>query len=345
MKKIPIFLLILITCATINLLVPLKTEALYVDDSGTTWWSVEDLLEFSKIAEAEEEALCGDDFDCRNELFFSKFESEDMRYQALEMLKEGRFWITAVNPTAETIEVLYFDEDEMLKRWGYEEIQPLEFIFIAWFDSINGEIGNYNHELPIEPQFSDDLHLLYADSAEPFDEEGFPADKPFGLPINSTNLIDNYLGYLYIATFGENYNSKGYLDYSDCLEDYREGETCKLMFSPGNGYKFLSPREKTIENEQNENNDEGNDGELTGLGEVTYIEAQTPGEENETVSFSVPEAPNTGNYTGACEKVVEFPWWLTIILVLGNITALWLFLPSKSHKNLKKALDKDSGVR
>ncbi|MBQ3464787.1 hypothetical protein IJH15_01010 [Candidatus Saccharibacteria bacterium] len=341
MKKIPILLLTIIFGTIFSTLFSAKTYALFKDKDGATWWSVEDLLAFSEIADAEEKELCGEDQNCREELYFSRLESEDLEYQALEMLRDGRFWITSVNPTTETLEVLYFDEDQMLKRWGIEEIQPLNFIFLAWFDIINGEIGNYNHELPIEPQFSDDLHLMYADSSVSFNEGYFPADKPFELQINKTNLIDNRLGYIYLAVFGENFNSKGYLDYSDCLEDYREGETCQLMFSPGNGYKYFPPREETIENESNQN-----DEKIIGLGEVSYIEPvseETSGEATEQITENnltptAPKSPNTGTYTNACEKTIEFPWWLGALIVVGNLTCLWLFFP-------KKGIDKKRKVR
>ena len=335
MKKIPIFLAAMMTCSLLNNLAPLSAKALYVDENQITWWSVEELLDFSKTAESEEKELCGDDLNCREELFFTRIESEDMRYQALEMLKEGRFWVTKVNPTEETLEVLYFDEDEMMKRWGIEEIQPLEFIFLAWFDNINGQIGNYNHFLPIEPQCSDDLHLMYADSSDSFSFAGFPATSSFDLPINQTGLINNSLGRIYIATFGENYNSKGYLDYSDCLKDYREGETCQLMFSPGYGYRYLSPRNNSLENEQNGGNEENKDDDVIVSPDEKEEEASLQNEEVNTNKVSVQQttkAPNTGVNTKTCEKVIEFPWWLGVLIVIGNLACLWLFFPRKSRK-------------
>ncbi len=344
MKKNPIFLLTLIICSALSTLFSAKTQALYKDANDTSWWSVPELLEFSKVVAAEEEELCGGDFGCREELFFSRFESEDLKYQALEMLREGRFWITSINPTEETLEVLYFDEDQMLKRWGIEEIQPLEFIFIAWFDRINGQIGNYDHNLPIEPQFSDDLHLMYADSAESYGEDGFPANQPFKLPINNTNLIEDHVGRLYIATFGENYNSKGYLDYSSCLENYEEGETCQLMFSPGQGYRYLSPSKlmseddskdveivqiaADIEDETKQNTNEE--------AEEEEIKAEiTENTTSESPVYAI-KAPHTGDITSLCEKVVEFPWWLGLLLVIGDITVMWFFWPKKSIKPLDK---------
>lgn len=357
MKRIPV-LLTLMFCAIFSALFSAKTQALYKDEDGVVWWSVEDLLEFSEVADAEEEELCGEDLSCREELFYSRFESEDERYTALNMLKEGRFWVASVNPTEETLEVLYFDEDEWLKRWGIEEHQPLDFIFLAWFEQINGQIGNYNHYLPIEPQFSDDLHLVYADSSESYDiNNGFPANKPFKLPINNTNIIDNSLGRLYIAVFGENFNSKGYTDYSSCLTDYKEGETCELMFSPGRGYNYFPLRKTTIENEPSENtiieNTESDEIEHTELiisqettEDKSNLEPQTVTEETlKPVSPFLIKAPNTGSYTNLCEKTIEFPWWFGGILLLGNITALWLFLPQKSQKISKKSLDNFNKVR
>ena len=341
MKKIPILLLTL-TVALGNLLFFSPDSLAIYQDDDNTWWSVEELLEFSQLVEREEAELCGDDFGCREELFYSRFESEDARYQALNILQEGRFWVTAVNPTEGTLEVLYFDEDQMLKRWGIEEIQPLDFIFIAWFDHINGQIGNYDYNLPIEPQFSDDLHLIYANSAEFFSEEGFPANALFELPINHTNLSENHLGRLYTAVFGENYNSKGYLDYSSCLsdEDYEEGTTCQLMFSSGRGYSYLPSREEPIEDEPGnalyttefimEENEE--------IAENTIEDEIAENQTNEGIikTETLAKAPNTGSLTTNCEKIVEFPWWLGLLLITGDITVMWFFWPKKSTKPLDK---------
>ena len=316
MKKIPIILSILIASLTLSSLFPAKTQAYHKDENGVTWWAVEELLNIPEGNDSEN--------------------SEEI--EAARMLKEGRFWITSIDLTEELVKVLYFDEDEMLKEWGIEEVQPLDYIFLAWFDhDAFGEIGNYNYHLPIESQFSETPHVLYAGGAEPFNTEYFPSNEPIELPLNSTNLIDNHSGHIYLAIFGEGFNSKGYLDYSSCLEDYQEGDICELMFSPGHGYAYFPIREKTTY--------------IDGLGEMTIIE-KYPEEANkevketeevkeveevkeETTSIvteSTPKAPNTGNYTNSCEKTIEFPWWLAPILVLGNIAALWLFLPQKSRK-------------
>lgn len=373
MKKISILFL---TILTINLAVPLflaKNSSAMHQDGDDTWWSVEELLDFAQFAEREEEELCGNDFGCREELFYSRFESEDSRYQALDMLYEGRFWITSVNPEEETLEILYFDEDQMLKRWGINEIQPLEFIFLAWFDQINGQIGNYNHHLPIESQFSNDLHLLYANSTESYGVEGFPANIPFSLPIQKTNLKDNNLGYLYLAIFGENYNSKGYLDYSSCLKDYEEGMTCELMFSPGRGYRYFPLQETILENEQDETEfiteeilkEDGNEiatleindtdtvEESKGVGDLDESKDIKTIKDTKEVKSAVKnletnspinsiKAPDTG--AKSCEKVIEFPWWLGVLIIFGNIVFLWFFGPN-FKKTFIKPLDKKLRVR
>lgn len=361
MKKIPILLLTLMFGLIFGIFFPTKAQALSPDESGVAWWSVEELLAFSQFADREEEELCGDDFSCREELLFSRFESEDARYQILDIFREGRFWITSINPTEETLEVLYFDEDQMLKRWGINEKQPLEFIFLAWFDKINGQIGNYDYNLPIEPQFSDDLHLVYASEATSYSKDGFPTNIPFKLSINSTNLSENHIGRLYIAVFGENYNSKGYLDYSSCLQevDYKDGTTCKLMFSSGGSYRYLPSRETLLENGQDktelitEETLKGDEDEIAIPEDITAEFNGTDAIEEPKVvrdldktkdikdtkkvestiknlatnfpSNSI-KAPDTG--VKPCEKVIEFPWWLGILIVIGNIVFLWFFGPN-----------------
>lgn len=424
MKKIPILFLSILTINIITgLISPPKTSALYKDDSGATWWTVEELLEFSKVKEAEEEAICGDNSDCIQELFFSHFEDEDGRYRALATLEESQFWVTSINPGQETMEVLYFDEEPFLKMMGIKDPHPLDYVFIAWFNKINGAIGNYNHELPIESQFPDDLHLLYANDSASFSKTGFPSNQPFILPINKTNLEENISGRLDIATFGEYYNSKGTVNYSSCLRepDYSEGLECKLMFSAERGFKYFPPRNTIISNNENEPNigdnnnsngpnitNEENTENIANSSNLEYTsttssEANTDGqvstredlsnnkektqiankhslsqknnlthkanplslrknmtaedlyipkrEQNQTAIISNESStrniaplssdrnitlPKTGKLESGCRRVVEFPWWLIILMILGDIIVLWFFWPKKSEKTLDK---------
>lgn len=56
------------------------------------------------------------------------------------------------------------------------------------------------------------------------------------------------------------------------------------------------------------------------------------------ITTPTPKAPDTGSMSSPCvQKTTEFPWWLCIIIALGDMAVLWLFWPTpKSHKNPKK---------
>lgn len=59
---------------------------------------------------------------------------------------------------------------------------------------------------------------------------------------------------------------------------------------------------------------------------------------NTPLFVAVPKSPNTGSMASPCsQKTIEFPWWLCIIIALGDMVVLWFFWPTpKSPKNPKK---------
>ena len=347
MKKIPIFLLSILTASFGNLSFLTQNSLAMRQTDDTIWWSVDELLEFAEFADQEEQEQCGNDYDCRRELFYSK-RGDDTRYEALRMFREGRFWATSINPQNESLEVIYFNENQFLKRWGRSEIQPLDFLFLAWFDNANDQIGNYDYNLPIEPQFSDDLHLMYANDATAYSATGFPENTPFNLPVFNTNLSENTLGYLYIATFGENHNSKGYLDYSSCLTDadYREGMTCELMFSSKLGYRYFPVTVIITEDQQPEPEPESEEPTPVTLTsektELPVIETTKTDSSSKTTASTIMKAPNTGSNTKTCDRIIEFPWWLAILIIIGNATILWFFLPNRQNHKKPKNFHKKS---
>ena len=71
MKKIPILLSILITSL---LLSPVKSSFAMMEDRDTTWWTVEEMLAFYEEVEAEKQAECGDNQDCKIEFNFTMYD-------------------------------------------------------------------------------------------------------------------------------------------------------------------------------------------------------------------------------------------------------------------------------
>ena len=65
MRKV--FIPVLLTLISSAALSPVSTTSAAIYDRDTTWWSVEELLDFYPEVEAEKEAECGHDQDCRME--------------------------------------------------------------------------------------------------------------------------------------------------------------------------------------------------------------------------------------------------------------------------------------
>ena len=244
MKKIPAIFFSVLMVSTIFSNMG-SASGIADEQENIKWWTVSELLEFASIVDSEKAAICGEDIDCLHDYAFSRLENGDKKFEALTMLQNQQFWITEVDPAKEEIKAIYFDENPMLKRMGISERHQLDFIFAAWFDHSEGLIGHYNHELPIEPQFPDDLHLIYAGDARSFNAiNGFPVAEEFYLPVNPTGLQNNSRGIIELATYGGQYNSGGHINYSSCLTspEYFVGEKCQLMFSAEKGHLYLPPR-------------------------------------------------------------------------------------------------------
>lgn len=349
MKKLPIALLGLTMCIIIQSFAESNASAMY-RESNATWWTVPELLEFKEQVEREENEICSNNQSCREELFFSHLESEDTRYQALEMMLQSRFVVTSINPGKEKIKVIYFDEEPMLKRMGIEEHDPLNHIFMAWFDQDNPAITNYSYQYPYENQFPDDIHLLYIGDKESYSSTGFPANQEFELPIQSTGLSNNQLASIKVATFANQYNSMGQANYLSCTReyDYNPEVGCRMMYSAEQGSRYFPPRETIEQNQTNLTEDlnilvsseapetEQLDNSTTSnqplaTNDTNEIVITSLKNTNEPTDFAI-KVPETGTLTNECNKVIEFPWWLALLLMLGNITLLWLFWP-KNQKN------------
>ena len=383
MKKIPIFTLSILTAAIGNFAILGQDSFALYQENDVNWWTVDEMLEFSHQVDVETTEICGTDTGCRQELYFNRLENDE-KFRALDRFYQTQFHIASINPEKETMEVLFLDQNPMLRQMGIDEHYPLDYIFMAWFNQHNLNITNYYYAYPDEAQFPDDLHIIY--SSGEYQGGAFPSNQKFTLPINHTGLRDNPLGRIYLATFGEQYNSKGSVDYVSCLRapDYTSGTECRLMFSADNGEQYMPPRETPTQNNDivtlqtndgsntSNSNDNNFDENSTNESNVTPGQSETQSENPDTkqpesssensvvitqgteqASKAIPTAipsiktPETGDNTMGNESAVEFPWWLGLIVVLNFATLLWLFWPSssKNRKNHKKTIDRIGKLR
>lgn len=163
-------------------------------------------------------------------------------------------------------------------------------------------------------------------------------------------------------------------DIDECVNspNYSDGMECRLMYSAESGKTYLpfeadtkpyykipyrslyvqeNPTEQNIDEEGAEaelpseltseptSNPEDPAPEVVGP-ELEELISELPTattsniEENQTT----PAAPNTGvAIEPICEKTIEFPWWITLLVAMGEMLVLWWFFPiRKNPKNHEK---------
>ena len=232
------------------------TPMTVLEENGTTWWSVEELLNFNQEVEAEKEAECGDNQDCRMEFGWSMIE-RGPKYSALNNLLEGQFWVTSVDPAAETVKVLFFDDDMMLRHMGIEEKLEIEHLYLGWFDEWRGQIYNYDHD-GFTNGTTPGSHPLYDSTTEGVDT--IVPWQESELSVAGGGLIYNTTGKLDYALYAKHnmFNAQGYFDYSSCLSapDYQEGMECQMMISGNQWISYFPPREQNNEPEITNNESE-----------------------------------------------------------------------------------------
>ena len=361
MKKIPIlFLSILISG---SLFMPVSPTFAMMEDNNTTWWTVEEMLVFYQAVEAEKDLECGDNQDCKMEFNFTMGE-KGLKYSALENFIQNQFWITSVNPANETIKVLFFDEDMMLKHMGIEEELSLEHLYIAWFENWRGQVYNDDYDHFYEG-YIEGLHRMYAGLSSIDGPDWIPAWQEVELSVAGSNIINNTQGVITYSIFAENnmFNAQGSINYSKCFSapDYEEGTECKMYISGDQWISFFPPREQIVEQIEQPNQDEVEpplDDGVNDLSEWPLV-INEPEEDNQepeeiadnTQSSDEPEgnsesillvastntikAPETGKYSDDNSSIKEYGW-LAILMAVGMGLIIWLFLPTKSQKSRKK---------
>ena len=366
-KKLPLLILTL-TIGTLAATVPNKASAaVWYDD--TTWWSVEEMLDFYQQVEQEKADLCGSDKACIEEFNMTMVE-KGQKYSALNNLIEGQFWVTSINPKAETVKVLFFNQDRMLAHMGINRKITLQSFYLAWFDNWTGQIYNF-----YRPQFIsgkiEGLHTVYDSIAEGLDAAHFPAGQEVEIAVPGSDLLSNTFGRLDAAIFGsEGFNSMGYTDYSDCLNapDYEKGMECKMMISGNKWISFFPPRAEMIEPDPIATSDtpdtpdipEPTTPDVTDISEPAITEpvdslSEEPGKgtvsaiaapESQvvsttyTISYIPPKTPNTGTYPAeVCSREINMPWWIIVLILVGNALLIWWFTPNrqKSRQNPQKS--------
>lgn len=239
-KKIPLLISTLIASSVFS---PIGVTSAVVQDKGTTWWSVLELLDYYPEAEAERVATCGDDFECNMNFEFDNLENSD-KYRALNSLLNSQLRITSINPETETIKVLFFDDDMMLRHMGIEEKLELENLYIGWTESWLGHGYYHNFDAPFDDSMPG-VHQLFNSEVE--DITSIIPWQETELPMLDSNISNNTTGVLYFTIYAKDnmFNAQGSVSYANCLSspDYQEGMECKMYVSGSQGVSYFPTRE------------------------------------------------------------------------------------------------------
>lgn len=360
MKKLAILIAALIVSAAITA----KTQAVHVDTSDVSWYTVAELLEYKEQMDQEFNQACGDNLTCTRNLHQEKMQT-DLKYVALYSLEARTIVVTAINHKDKTFKILFFDERILIRKELGQKITKLVLkdLYLGWFDDVR-TINEFNDGYRNHPELYYDnqiegAHLMLGHRGDIDGMEwytGYNQEVEYQMsddtePVNNLGTIE------FKAQAVSGFGGAGTFGYSNCLksEQYREELGCTMMVSGEKGIDFF-PTKSTKEDEEPNNQIASNDSPIDqNHGESTSSQGETNATKNDnykktegdTINASEPapvqnsntkilNSPNTGIKTTPCNsKTVEFPWWLVIVIAMADAAVLWLFRP-KGKKSSKK---------
>ena len=350
-RKTPILILILISlllCASGATL----SSAVHAEET-LKWWSVNEMLSYKKQVDEETDAICHGDQECELSLYYERIESNDETYMALDSFMGSSFIVSSINPSKNSISLVFQAEDPMLKRMGINKLRNLTEAYLFWLD--DGMIGPakdtvdiYNYSETVKSQvFTPGVHALLSKNTEIDGENWLPTDTEIEYSALSDDLNANQEGIIYF-TVNASGSIIGLKDYSDCIHspNYEDGMECRLMFNSQGSYAYIpiapelpeiAVADSGMVQDQDSTNDE------TQLSDTSYDSANN----NTATNGILPKTPNTGVENTKEGAKNNFPWWLVILIFLNSLPIIWLFWPDsqKSPKNSKKSIDKSIMAR
>ena len=217
-----------------QILNPITTSAMKVNDEGGEYWYIPETIIHDKEVEAEIAEACADSYNynyCLNVARGRRINSEGNRYQAAYQLRRSRFLITAVNPYRSTVRVYYAGENSVSNT----EKANLTELYLYWIDDgkitpeLNWELYNiyFNQIRNDEPE--DGIHVIYS-GARSGEESWIETEEEARLVLSTGSLTNNINGQIFftiVNDFGDVYS--GFYRYQNiCLDNefFGIGQEC-----------------------------------------------------------------------------------------------------------------------
>ena len=309
----------------------------WADEQG---WSFEEIQPFSEEVEAKRDEFCRNDSTYRDfpEMCYHqyKWDGDQTMYETASFFREMPFYITAINPSKNTVRVYYSGEDEMRKHMGMENYKyELDELGLSQrsVDDYTNCFSYINRGIEVPAT----CNILYHNSESESGYGWLPSGREVELKINDFVFAPETSQNVEI-TFETTSSSRWELvaNISACVNspEYKEGMECQARFYSFNQPKYVPvevPEPSPVEPEDGEDEQEDREkGEGSSESESTDGQGGRGGDY--TNGETIPKTPDTGVVAEECTKTINFPWWLAALLVIGDAAVIWWFIPKKTSK-------------
>lgn len=241
-----------------QILIPLPTSAMEIDEEGNEYWYVQENIEYWQEAKNIIAERCAAETarpDCIVMEREGLINELGNRYQAAyQQMHNYRSIGTAVNPYRNTIRLLYNGIDP----WANADDARLEELYLYWledglqapnFDDVFYEI--YREEIKNNTP-EEGIHVVYSGERNG-DEHWLETGIETRLVLEPGILTGNTNGKIFysgVSNYGNQIN--GVINYESCLysEGFSEGMECRaaIVLTPYNSYSYLlMPFAETVE--------------------------------------------------------------------------------------------------
>ena len=314
---------ILMLCST--LLVPnlgVVASSIAASAEPMRYWTVEELIEMSKEVEAEKNNLCHGDSSCERDFYEARRMADSRENNILDMFESSRVLITRVNPTKESVHLLFHDYDTMDRYYGDGSLSTLDEFNLVWLDpSLPDPRTDFSWVSQGHPAFVDQIrnnaleesvHLLLTKNSVSDGPDWLAYNREVEFLTNGQELSSNTTGTLHYAGVVGTWQPYGAYEYGECLNspDYRPGMECRYVYYENYTRAYLpfsvEPEAVDEPTEEPAPVEEPNpiDGPISNE-EPNPIEDSTPVEEPSSIDHSIPsEEPSSVDSPASSKETI-----------------------------------------
>lgn len=211
-------------------------------EGGMRYWTAEQLIKLNDELEAEKDSRCASDLACEREFYDELRMSDSVENNLLDMFNGFRILATRINPSTESVHLLYRDTDAMMRQFGETERQILNEFHLVWLDpSMPDPMSDFSYMNNGHPLFvdeihennlSDGVHLLLTKTVAKDGQNWISPNEEVEFATDSDVLSSNTTNKIYYAAKIGTWQTHNYFDYGECLNSptYRPGMECRYVF-------------------------------------------------------------------------------------------------------------------